>query len=76
MTDTTKLHTGADGALGWRSDKKKCQDRGLNTGPPELQSVALPAELPRRQHTFHIYVPTQPSSTVLIWRPSSTAVIC
>jgi len=32
----------------------KCQDRGLNTGPPEtglLQSVALPAELPRRQYS-------------------------
>ena len=33
--------------------EKNCQDRGLNTGPPEdpelrLQSVALPAELSRR----------------------------
>ena len=28
-------------------DKKKWQHRGLNTGPPELQSVALPAELSR-----------------------------
>ena len=27
---------------------KECQDRGLNTGPPELQSVALPAELSRQ----------------------------
>ena len=40
----------------WRvkSTKKICQDRGLNTGPPEcltLQSVALPAELPRHTTT-------------------------
>ena len=28
--------------------KTKCQERGLNTRPPELQSVALPAELSRR----------------------------
>ncbi|TBU21610.1 hypothetical protein BD311DRAFT_743506 [Dichomitus squalens] len=27
--------------------KKQCQERGLNTRPPELQSVALPAELSR-----------------------------
>ena len=31
---------------------KKCQDRGLNTGPLELQSTALPAELSRRYHTI------------------------
>jgi hypothetical protein len=38
----------------WIDRGKKCQDRGLNTGPPEcvvLQSVALPAELPR--HTIN-----------------------
>ncbi len=27
--------------------QNKCQERGLNTRPPELQSVALPAELSR-----------------------------
>ena len=26
---------------------EQCQERGLNTRPPELQSVALPAELSR-----------------------------
>ena len=38
-----------DLSQGWVVPKRNrtCQERGLNTRPPELQSVALPAELSR-----------------------------
>ena len=46
-----------DSCLRCRNRKKKCQDRGLNTGPPDaigLQSVALPAELSRPYNAISV----------------------